>query len=316
MNPHSRIQNCRRLLALLLCFALAGCSWLRGALNRHTVEAQRLTREAQLAQESGDLERAAMLLSKAIEENPEDSEVRRRLGDVLLANGQKAEAVVQFREALAMSPDDAAGQARLARLLFELDQPDNAEDAVKAALAIEPKNTTALLLKSELADRKHNDSIAMETCHQVLANEPDNAEAQLRIAAILLRSSKPERAASLLRQVCQNSKATEEQVIQAKWSLGIAYGQQKRWDEAADAISVVLDRRPNATADEWYRLAYANYFAGDVDAAARDIARALKQQPDHIDSQALASALNVDTGQSPIAMAGYRSSSLPKPVGW
>jgi tetratricopeptide (TPR) repeat protein len=148
-----------------------------------------------------------------------------------------------------------------------------------------------------------------------LAADPENVEAQLKIAAIHLRLSEPDRAAPLLRSVCQSSRATSEQLSQARWSLGIACGQQRRWDEAADAIAAALEHRTNVTADEWYRLAYAQYSAGETETAARDVGRALKLQPDHPDALTLASILNVEP-QPPVAPASHVSQTAARPSGW
>ncbi|MEX2286580.1 MAG: tetratricopeptide repeat protein [Planctomycetaceae bacterium] len=303
-------------LAVMFCAAIVGCSWLRTAVNRHQAEADRLVEQARDAQAKGDAELAVSLLSKAADVNPDDAEIPNQLADVLLAQGRKDDAVAPLRNALEKTPNDATGHARLARLLFDLERFGEAEQSIDVALELDPKLTNALLLKSQLAERNHNDQQALEVCHRVLAAEPENAEAQLRIAGIHLRSSQPDRAAPLLRAICQSTQATAAQKADAYWSLGISYGQQRRWADAASALAAACKNREKVSADEWYRLAYAYFLADDDERASAALSRAFALEPAHAASLAMAEALHATSFRQPIVPVEYAPPQIPRPAGW
>jgi tetratricopeptide (TPR) repeat protein len=284
--------NCGRWLAVvLLCGLATGCSLVRSVWRDQTLESQRLAEEARQAENRGDLEQAGNLLSRAIRTNPEDAEVHRQLGLLLLSQGRTAAAVEHLRTAVAQTPDDAQGNVQLAQVLVRQGRYAEAARPLNAALLLDPDHVEALLLEASLAERRNQRPLALETYHRVLRSDPGNVEANLRIAAIQLDSEHAERASPLLRSVCQSLQATAPQQAEARWSLGIAYSRQQRWNDAVSSLSAAAGNRDHMNADDWYRLAYARYQTGDLTGAWRDLSSALRQQPDHASAQAMASAV-------------------------
>ncbi len=303
-------------LLLLLGCILSGCSWLPRSRSDSIAESQRLIEQARVAEQEDDLDRAAKQLEQAARKNPDNPEIHRRLGHILIAQGNTTAAVELLRYASARNPDDVAGHVELARLLADLHKETEAENAVSTALRLEPNHIEAMMLKGMLARKQHRDQQALQMYHRVLAREPDHVEARLRIAAIQLDSERPERASPLLRSICASRYATGCQAAEAKWSLGIAYGKEGRWAESACALEQSVRNREMVSADDWYRLAYAKHQVGDVTGARRYLAMALEENPRHPNSLEMAAALDPRWGipRTPDSRVATVPGDLPRIV--
>lgn len=295
-----------------------GCAWMGKLTGNASLEAQNLIEQAERADEAGNVEEAGVLLGRAIEANPEDSEARRKLARLLLEGGDVDAAVRQLRAAVVQNPDDVDSFVGLARIQMDHGRTDGAEWAIVQALEIEAGHVGALLLLAELAEARGSEPLALETYHRILAGDPENIRARQRIAEIQIASGRPERAAPLLRAVCESETATEEQAAEARWTLGIAYGRQRRWRDSSAALAQAATHRKTMSADDWYRLAYARFAAGDRSGAYADASTALRLQPGHSQAAALTGALERSyAGLHPPSTTVRRMAmAVPAPAGW
>lgn len=331
----------------VVCVSAGGCSLLRSALGDSAAETRRLVDQAREAEQQGHLDRAERLLNRALRKDPENVEARRQLADVLIAKGNVPAAVDHLQSAVTQNPQDIDGLMRLAHLFFQEHQHHDADALLNAVLRVDPGHVEALQLKASIAKRQGRDEQALAMYYRILHSEPENSEARLEIAAIYLKQSQPDRAAPLLRAVCRNSQANPRQQADAWWSLGIAYGQQNRWIDADHALTQALTPSPSPTGrggrgqrtrrispDEWYRLAYARYRAGDLAGSRQALTRVLDGHPKHEAAQILASRLDQDTRSEPtiaeghsaplatagspngVISAGHTAAEVPAPAGW
>jgi tetratricopeptide (TPR) repeat protein len=216
---------------------------------------------------------------------------------------------------------DAAIEEKLvatARLLFERQQLQEAEQVIDRVLLAEPDHVDALFLKGAISHRRHELAQAVDTYYRVLAVDPQHVEAALRIAEIQMSLGKPEHAAPLLRRVCGSSRATQDERAEARWALGIAYGCQCRWNDAAQCLAAAAIDRPSMTVDELYRLAYARFEAGQHEEALRTAGRVLEAAPQHAPARALVAALDAGThaDDGKVIPAGHSEPAVPAPRGW
>jgi tetratricopeptide (TPR) repeat protein len=306
------------LVLLLVCGLAGGCTWARKLTSRSAGQARELADLAQQAQERGESEEALDLLNEAVQKNPDDAEIHRQIARILLGQGDDDTAVTHLRRAVACNPDDTQCHVQLAGVLFRAGRQEAAEAAVNAALETDPENIEALMLRADLAEHLGQDSVALGTYHQILSCDPGNIEAKLRAATIQVTAEKPKRAAPLLRSLCQCADATPQQLADAEWALGIAYGQEARWVDAADSLLAALPRRKQATADDWYRLAYSRYRAGDLQRARENLLTALSLSPEHQNALAMASVLNSRDSDAAraVVLAAMPASAIPPPPGW
>ena len=315
----NRWSGMRHIFLIAACCALSGCSWLDKVRGHPSLEAQSLMEQAQRAEVEGKVEQAGSLWRQAIEANSKDVEARRELARLLLDQGAVDAAVDQLRLAVRQSPDDIDSYTQLARIQLDHTRFRGAEHDITSALAIDSEHVESLLLKAELAEQHGRDALAMETYYRVLSREPESVVARLRLAELQIATGHPDRAAPLLRALSECTAANGEQRAAALWSLGIVYGQLGRWRDAATALAAAVPHRRAITADDWYRLAYARYTAGDFNGAWSDADRALQLRPAHSLAVAMHSSLRSTGNQrSPGSQRGIQRVAMvvPAPTGW
>ena len=302
---------------LLLLMTLSGCSWLQRNSSSQAVECERLQSQAQRAERLGDPKEAILLLSQAVHVNPQDAEAHQRLGQLMLAQGQRPEALRHLNYAAQLSPDDALSWIRLARAQLSCNENHTAAKSLNLALELEPQNVSALLMSAAAERQMQHDDEALTLFHRVLAVDPQSTEALTGAAQIHLKRQHADRAAPLLRSVLQQNDLAPTKTSQAQWMLGIAYGAQKRWPDAVTALKHPLAETQTHSADDWYRFAYACYQAQDPVQTADALRRALALKSAHEPSLRLASALTTDPStvtSPPIIAAGAIARGAVRPA--
>ncbi len=302
---------------LLVCGSLSGCTWVRKWLGPSPEKSHRLAEEARQAEEAGQIPQAVVLLEEALEETPNDPYLHRELARLLLGRQDFYAAAEHLEQAVEQNPDDVEANVELAKLYIEHQQPAAAAERLDAALQNDPKHLAALLLRAKLAEHLQDPQTAIETYHRLLNCDPHHVEARLRIARLQLAENEPNLAAPLLRSVCQCSRAGCDEVADARWCLGVAYGQERRWSDAVEALSSSAEIRQSMSADDWYRLAYARTQTEDWSGARKDLDRALHINPRHENAQAMRGVLNRQLApDEPILRIGYSVAQIPVPELW
>jgi tetratricopeptide (TPR) repeat protein len=119
------------------------------------------------------------LLRQAVEENPQDSKGRLRLGSLLLGRGELEAASEQFTEAASHDPENPEINSALGVALMRMGRADQAEEQFRRALAIHPDSSHYQLQLAAALQRQDACAEAVDLYAQVLANEPAHAQALL-----------------------------------------------------------------------------------------------------------------------------------------
>jgi tetratricopeptide (TPR) repeat protein len=123
-------------------------------------------------QEMSSLERMAR-------DNPEDSEVREKIGTLYMEAGNYQEAVRWFREAMGMKGEDLHVRNHLAMSLAGLGRIDEAISEYEAALALNPSHPQSLLgLGRVLLFGKNDIQGGIEAWSNLVETSPESAEAE------------------------------------------------------------------------------------------------------------------------------------------
>ncbi len=118
-------------------------------------------------------------LERTAADNPNDAEVRSRIGLLYMQAGRYGDAVRWFREALAGKEDDLQVRSHLATSLAGLGRIDEAISEYEAALAIDPSNPQSLLgLGRVLLLGKNDIRGGLEVWSKLIETAPDSPEAQ------------------------------------------------------------------------------------------------------------------------------------------
>lgn len=316
-SAHQRWARVFSLLFMLL--QLTGCQWLREACNRPTVHAQKLADQARAAESAGNAGQATALLREALALDEDGEGLHREMARLMQAQGNRPAAIKHWQLATEQNPDDVEGLVQLAELFLQNGSKLQAVAALDTALGSDPNHVTALLMRSRLANQVHDNESALAALHQLLSREPGHVEARLMVADLLLKTQRPEQAAPLLRGVCQSPRATDDQIAAASWTLGIAYGQESRWQDAVTELARAADMLGSkVSADDWYRLAYARTQTGDIAGSQADVRRALRVNPQHQQARAMEKYLRVQDSSSSdgVIRIGHTNAPPWPPAGW
>jgi len=286
------------LLLAMLALTLPGCRWATSFLEANRSENTRLADLADEAEQRGDFSTAAGLWERAIESDPHNSELHQRLAAAHWKSGNTRMAMRHLHEAVAAGPADADGFAGLAALAWEMDDLDLAEELAQQAVHRDAAHVDALLLKARIAGRRGDLPVAAAEYYHVLQVAPNQPEARLRLAEHQVEQGQPDQAAALLRGLCHCTETSTEHKSQARWNLGVVYGRDGRWKDAAREFRLALIDMKHPTADHWYQLAWAAHQAKDDRSAIRVLRQGAQRHPEHKPMQRLLAEL---TRGNPIA---------------
>ena len=320
LRPCFRMR-CFVLLAVSLA-TLTGCARLRNLLADPVEESRSLTQRAKDAADARNYDSARDFLARASRLTPDDPEVHRQQARVLIQLGNRRAAIGALQRAVAKDQADVPSRVQLAQMLYEDGRPDDAAAPLREALELDPAHTDGLLLRAKLAEQTGKSELAMETYHRVLGCDGEQAEAKLQLARLQTTAGRSERAAPLLRSICECPRSTPAQRAEAHWSLGMIYGREQRWSDAAGELTAAAEIRKELPAEDWYRVAYARYRADDHEGAMRAMSGCLRQNSQHDGALVMSATLqalgSTETAAAPrsIIPAQFAVSSLPAPEGW
>lgn len=298
-------------VGFLILVCLSGCASIRQRLLMRSAECSKLCEQARSARDAGRTGDADQLLGAALRRRPNDTETRLQLAEELWSSGRQLAAAEEVELVLAESPRDTGAWLRLGQMQLEIGRTEAAWQAVQNALRQEPDCPAGLRLKAQLEERRGDPDAALATYHRLVQAFPDDLPAHLALAELHLRRGQPDRAAPLLRTASQHPGATPSQREEANWQLGSAYAQSGRWSDAAEVLTEAIVQRGETSADDWYRVAYVQSKAGNADAAAQSVSRALQSEPAHKAALDLARQLAAmpSANVSAIVPAGFRAPS-------
>ncbi|GIW72645.1 MAG: hypothetical protein KatS3mg102_2187 [Planctomycetota bacterium] len=238
------------------------------------------------------------------------------LGQVLLLRGESEQARRAAEQALAHERDRDPAALEILRGRLRMLRGEFAEAArsfERALRATGPRLEPSLLhWLAEALDRAHQDAAALVRYEEALASCADAAEAphsRLRLALLLLRRGRLERAGELLEQI-EPGAVPEADLLAVRGELLQRRG---RTAEAADAYTRAAALRPE---DPWlsYRAARARLALGQHQAALQALAAALALEPHnaeflHLRGEALEAA-----GQPAAAREAYLAALAAEPA--
>jgi tetratricopeptide (TPR) repeat protein len=116
---------------------------------------------------------------------PDNPGAQERLGELLLASGQAADAVSHFQAAIAKSPT-VANRAALAAAYLKNKEPDKALPVVEQILASEPNNFEIRMLHGRILRDQRKFPQAAQDFFRAAQNKPDSSEAWSELAGVLV----------------------------------------------------------------------------------------------------------------------------------
>ncbi|MDA0834797.1 MAG: tetratricopeptide repeat protein [Planctomycetota bacterium] len=288
--------------------------------HRQVMESRSLAQQARSAEQSGNHRQAEHMLLEAIQKNPDDGDLRLQLAKSYLSNGEKELGIAALQSAAEDLPENHHIYKLWAQTLIDDGRYDEALVPLQLGLNQDPTFIELWMLKGSCEVQTERYQQAFDSYQRVVQIAPDHSSARLRMAQIQIQWGRPSLAAPLLRAALQDSNLSDDRRSEAWWLLGVVYGQEKRWHDAVLALKKGLQDADETNLEKTYRLAYAEFQAGDYDAAGREADKVLASDPDHQSAKLLKQVLLMNdpdsTASEDTIIQATFSSDLVPPHGW
>ena len=200
-----------------------------------------LSLQAELAEKTGNLEKAEALWRKVNRKKPNDPLILNRLGRVLQKTGKTTEGQMVLRRGVEKAPQNVKLRADLGRALLEAGELDEAEALYREWSKKQPGEGRALLGLSRVQLARGLHGSAMTNAQLAIKAAPKNMEAHLALVEALAANENLKAAIEALRELCRlMPKAAEPHLRLAQ--LHQKRGQAK---EAIGELEIVLMIQPD-----------------------------------------------------------------------
>lgn len=213
----------------------------------------------------GRLDQAKGLLSRAVEQNPNDASVRENLARTLHQSGDTSQAISQMQHAVDLSGGDPRMLVELGEMHLDAGHWLPARRQVELALDKDHRFAPAWVLSGKTEKAKGNYDQALADFQRALGIRPDLPDVQMQMVDTYQRMGKPQRALSAIQQIVSKLPSDElpEQVVLAK---SIALMDLNHLRPAIDLLQTAIQKE-QASSEVYVRLGQAQLLAGQVSQA-------------------------------------------------
>jgi tetratricopeptide (TPR) repeat protein len=211
---------------------------------------------------------------------PASASVQQFLGQLLLANGDRAGARKAFEAARAARPDLVTADLALAEMDTTDGKRDEARKRLSTVVSSHPGSIPGRILFAHLEVTEGKTAAAIEQLRKAVASDERNALALNNLAYLLAESKQPDEAlkyAQQAKEIAPDSPAVDD-------TLGWTYFQKGMYTLAVTHLESATAKE--GTAVQKYHLAMAYQKAGDPKRARQVLEAALKMDPNLPEAQA------------------------------
>ncbi len=133
----------------------------------------------------GRLEESAQRIEAAQLAEPDDAQLNRLWGEVLLYSGKKVEAEAAFRRAIELDPNDLSGYQNLARYLAITERPGEVLATYEEALKRNPESASLHMVVGSLYELQSRNEEAMARYEEAIRLDPGLAVAMNNLAYLI-----------------------------------------------------------------------------------------------------------------------------------
>lgn len=204
------------------------------AMFKATLEANRPFVEGVGKRAKGERREAQLLLEEAARLSPESAPIHYHLGEIYQEQGAWERAIASLERAVELQPGFYPAWRSLARRYIEHGYGSKGIDALGRLLRLTDEQLKAMAMtREELQQEKEEAERKLEGARRKTRTLFNDAQAALA-------KGEKEEAISLL----QTAYAEERDNLSILYSLGIVYAIEKKWQEASDAFSKILESDP------------------------------------------------------------------------
>ena len=231
------------------------------------------------AAEGGDYDHAVQALSALRPADPGFPLAATRLGDLLLARGERAGAIDHYFRALRANPLFRDARMGLSLGYYEAGDLHEAVLQLRSVLQLRPDDPEALIQQGVIHLRWGNLEYAEQSLDEGLAVDPHHPQGWNNLGIVRQRQGNAAAALACF----QRAVAIKPDFATAHANLGLALREAERLDEARSHLERAAALRPTS-ADMHVNLGTLLVDLGDLDGAGRAYRRALELDPRHPDA--------------------------------
>lgn len=276
-------------------------------------------------------------LESVITDNPNDSQAYLLLAAAQTGKADYKGALATLQKMAAAQPTNPLTQVLMGRVYLMQRNPNAARQAFERSLSIDATFLPATSALADLDIQEKKPAQARERFKRVLAKSPDNLGALMGQARTSLALGEPNEFVANLKKAIQAhpdapgpvTQLTQYYINQAKQpdqalsiaqqaanantgnpafldNLGQAQLSAGRKKDAIDTYTNVTNRQPDS-AIAWYRLAWAQRIAGDMNAALKSLQKSVRLAPSSLDGRIALAGLHAVLGQQDEAIQETRA---------
>jgi tetratricopeptide (TPR) repeat protein len=176
--------------------------WISRAIRREP-KTEYLTSLGNMLLQQGRRQDALATFDKAAQLSPDDAEVWRNLGNVLAEMGRPADAILSFQHALKLNPDDWDAADKCASSLFGLGRLEEALIYVDLCDRLRPDRASTLQMRAVVLFGLERFEEALADIKRAHALDPANADICNNVGVFLRRLGRDEQALSWFDQALE-----------------------------------------------------------------------------------------------------------------
>ena len=224
-------------------------------------------------------------------------------GRVDLMQRNPAAARQAFEKSLTLDANFLPAASALASLDIQENKPAQARERFKRILSKSPDNLGALMGQARTALALGDQNEFVTYLKKAIQSHPDALEPVSQLTLYYLNQARqPELALDVAQKAAQannGNPAFLDNLGQAQLGAG-----HKK--DAVDTYTNVTNRTPNS-AVAWYRLAWAQRVAGDMNAAQKSLQKSIRLAPNYLDAHIALAGLYAALGQQDTALQEARA---------
>lgn len=253
--------------------------------------------------DKADLKGALATLQKMAAAQPTSPLPHVLMGRVYLMQRNPASARQAFEQSLTVDAKFLPAASALANLDIQEKKPDQANERFKRILAKSPDNLGALMEQARIALALGDQNEFVTYLKKAIQSHPNALEPVNQLTLYYMnRTRQPELALEVAQKAAQannGNPAFLDNLGQAQLGAG-----HKK--DAIDTYTNVTNRAPNS-AVAWYRLAWAQRVAGDMNAAQKSLQKSIRLAPNYLDAHIALAGLYAALGQQEAALQEARA---------
>ena len=253
---------------------------------------------------------AAGYIEQILKDNPKDPDARGVAATVLLDKGDVAKALVELQQVVSASPNNPVSHYNLGRAYFMHGEAEQARQQFAKAIELRPDYTSARLAAAQLQVARSEYDAAIRSAQDVLKYDSNNAGAKLTESAAMMAQGKFGDSRQVLDQMLKTNPSSPEAMFQ----MGVVDLAEKKYKDAEASFRRAYELNP-ANARGLMGVVETYMAQGMTDKAMQLLQTEIAKTPTRLDFHGALGNVEVRAGRFEMAIAEFQIVMAGTPKG-